>query len=102
MDQTEENKKEIEDLKIRLKKVEDFLLCFPGAGSYIQRTDGLDPLIDQAMAIIKAHDKVSASLLQRRLCIGYSRASRILDQLEEKGYVGKAEGAQPRKVIKNK
>jgi S-DNA-T family DNA segregation ATPase FtsK/SpoIIIE len=100
MDQTEENKKEIESLKIRLKKVENFLLSFPSAGNYIQGASNLDPLIDQAIVIIKTHNEVSASLLQRRLSIGYSRAARMLDQLEEQGYLAPEEGAQPRKVIK--
>jgi len=59
-----------------------------------------DPLFDKAVEIIMQHDKASASLLQRRLSIGYARAARILDQLEAAGYVGPAEGAKPRDVIK--
>jgi hypothetical protein len=46
------------------------------------------------------HDKASASLLQRRLSIGYARAARLLDQLEAAGYVTPAEGSKPREVIK--
>lgn len=100
MDQNEENKREIEDLKKRLKKVEDYLLSFPNTNNYLQKSDDLDPLIPEAINIIKTYDEASASLLQRRLSIGYSRAARLLDQLEEKGYLGKAEGSKPRKVIK--
>ena len=96
MDQT----KEIEDLKIRLKKVEDFLLSFPNIGNYIEGASSLDPLIGEATAIVKNYDEVSASLLQRKLSIGYSRAARMLDQLEEQGYVARGEGAKPRKVLK--
>ncbi|MGB9707491.1 MAG: DNA translocase FtsK, partial [Microgenomates group bacterium] len=59
-----------------------------------------DPLFDKAVEIIMQHDKASASLLQRRLSIGYARAARILDQLEAAGYVGPAEGAKPRDVIR--
>jgi S-DNA-T family DNA segregation ATPase FtsK/SpoIIIE len=59
-----------------------------------------DPLFNQALEIIMQQDKASASLLQRRLSIGYARAARILDQLEAEGYVGPAEGAKPRDVIK--
>ncbi len=59
-----------------------------------------DPLFDQAVGIIMQHDKASASLLQRRLSVGYARAARILDQLEVSGYVGPAEGSKPRGVIK--
>jgi S-DNA-T family DNA segregation ATPase FtsK/SpoIIIE len=59
-----------------------------------------DPLFEKAIEIIIQHDKASASLLQRRLSIGYTRAARILDQLETAGYVGPAEGSKPREVIK--
>lgn len=59
-----------------------------------------DPLFNQAVDIIMQHDKASASLLQRRLSIGYARAARILDQLEGAGLVSSAEGSKPREVIK--
>ncbi|MCX7996735.1 MAG: DNA translocase FtsK [Patescibacteria group bacterium] len=59
-----------------------------------------DPLLQNAIEIISSFDKASASLLQRRLSVGYSRAARILDQLEAAGYVGPAEGSKPREVIK--
>ena len=61
--------------------------------------DGKDALLDEAIRIICQHDKASASLLQRRLSIGYSRAARILDQLEAAGAVGRAEGSKPRDVL---
>jgi S-DNA-T family DNA segregation ATPase FtsK/SpoIIIE len=61
--------------------------------------DGRDALFDEAIRIICQHDKASASLLQRRLSIGYSRAARILDQLEAVGAVGRAEGSKPRDVL---
>lgn len=60
----------------------------------------LDSLFPQAVEIIGQFDKASASLLQRRLKVGYARAARILDELYEAGYVGPAEGAKPREVIK--
>ncbi|MBI4059007.1 DNA translocase FtsK [Candidatus Microgenomates bacterium] len=58
-----------------------------------------DDLFDQAVRIICQYDRASASLLQRRLSIGYARAARILDQLEGSGVVGPAEGAKPREVL---
>lgn len=61
--------------------------------------DGRDNLFAESIRIICQHDKASASLLQRRLSIGYSRAARILDQLEEVGAVGRAEGSKPRDVL---
>ncbi len=61
--------------------------------------DGRDGLFDEAVRIICQHDRASASLLQRRLSIGYARAARILDQLENEGIVGPAEGSKPRDVL---
>ena len=61
--------------------------------------DGRDPYFAESVRIICQHDKASASLLQRRLQIGYSRAARILDQLEAEGVVGRAEGSKPRDVL---
>jgi S-DNA-T family DNA segregation ATPase FtsK/SpoIIIE len=60
---------------------------------------GRDTLFAESVRTICQHDKASASLLQRRLSIGYSRAARILDQLEEAGVVGRAEGSKPRDVL---
>ncbi len=61
--------------------------------------DGKDAVFADAVRIICEYDKASASLLQRRLSIGYSRAARILDQLEAAGIVGRAEGSKPRDVL---
>ncbi len=60
-----------------------------------------DDLFRQSVEIITQSDKASASLLQRKLSIGYARAARILDQLEQAGVVDKADGAKPRKVLIN-
>lgn len=49
-------------------------------------------LIEQAISIVKQSQRASASLLQRRLRIGYPRAARLLDQLEEMGVVGPSQG----------
>lgn len=64
--------------------------------------DGVEPeddLFDEAIEVVCSHDRASASLLQRRLRIGYARAARILDQLEQRGVVSAAEGSKPRKVL---
>lgn len=61
--------------------------------------DGRDAEFARAVEVICEYDKASASLLQRRLSIGYSRAARILDQLEAAGIVGRAEGSKPRDVL---
>lgn len=59
-----------------------------------------DPLFKSAIEIIHQSDKASASLLQRKLSIGYARAARLLDQLEEAGYVGPGTGSKPREVLR--
>lgn len=58
-----------------------------------------DALINDAITIVRESKKASTSLLQRRLRIGYSRAARIIDVLEQKGIVGPADGAKPREVL---
>lgn len=57
-----------------------------------------DPLFDEVKSIVIETQKASASFLQRRLRIGYSRAARLIDMLEEQGIVGPADGAKPREV----
>jgi len=61
--------------------------------------NGRDPFFEEAIRTVCQHDRASASLLQRRLSIGYSRAARILDQLEAAGIVSHAEGSKPRDVL---
>lgn len=61
--------------------------------------DELDDFFEQAVQIVTMHDRASASLLQRRLSVGYARAARILDQLQHLGIVGPAEGSKPREVL---
>ena len=60
---------------------------------------GDDPLFEEAKRVALASGKISASLLQRRLRVGYARAARLLDMLEEAGVIGPAEGNKPREVI---
>lgn len=59
----------------------------------------LDPMFEEAARLVVRHQQGSVSLLQRRLKLGYSRAARIVDQLEQAGIVGPAEGSKPREVI---
>lgn len=60
---------------------------------------GDDELLNEAKQVILQADKASASLLQRRLRVGYARAARILDLLEEQGFIGPGEGAKPREIL---
>lgn len=57
-----------------------------------------DELYEEALETVRAAKKASASLLQRRLKIGYARAARLLDIMEDRGIVGPGEGAKPREV----
>lgn len=59
----------------------------------------LDPMFEEAARIVVRHQQGSVSLLQRRLKLGYSRAARIVDQLEQAGIVGPSEGSKAREVI---
>ena len=68
----------------------------PGMGG--DHDGGDDELFEQAKEEVMRAGKASASLLQRRLRVGYARAARLLDILEEQGVVGPADGAKPREV----
>jgi S-DNA-T family DNA segregation ATPase FtsK/SpoIIIE len=58
-----------------------------------------DTLYDQALDLSSQSNTLSTSLLQRRLRIGYPRAARLMDELEENGIVGPGEAGKPRKVL---
>lgn len=59
----------------------------------------LEPAIKQAIAIVRAENKATASLLQRRMNVGYAGAVRLLAALEEMGIVGPVNGSEPREVL---
>jgi DNA segregation ATPase FtsK/SpoIIIE, S-DNA-T family len=69
-----------------------------GSGSS-SGADGKDGQIEDAIRLVCQFNTASASFLQRKMSVGYARAARILDQLEEMGIVGPAEGAKPRDVL---
>jgi S-DNA-T family DNA segregation ATPase FtsK/SpoIIIE len=71
----------------------------PGGRPGEDEGDDADALLTQAIDIVRRSDKASASLLQRRLRIGYARAARILDQMEDRGIVGAADGSRFREVL---
>ena len=56
-------------------------------------------IVEQAKSVILEANTASTSFLQRKLSIGYSRAARIIDLLEEEGFVSEADGSKPRKVL---
>lgn len=67
-------------------------------GPSLFSSDG-DPLMDKALQIVCQSGKASASYLQRRLKIGYNRAARIVEEMEDKGVVGPPNGSKPREVL---
>jgi S-DNA-T family DNA segregation ATPase FtsK/SpoIIIE len=60
-----------------------------------------DPLFEKALEIVLQQGKASASYIQRRLKIGYNRASRLVEMMEDKGIVGPAKGSKPRDLVHN-
>ena len=62
----------------------------PGAG---------DPMMEQALEIVAGAGKASASYLQRKLKIGYNRAARLVEEMEQRGIVGPANGSKPREIL---
>lgn len=60
-----------------------------------------DELVPQALEVIRTSKRASTSMLQRRLRIGYNRAARIMEILEDEGYVGPENGAQPREILRD-
>ncbi len=59
-----------------------------------------DRLLPDAVEVIREYDRASASLLQRRLKVGYARAARMIDQLEARGYIGAFDGSNARPVLR--
>ena len=59
-----------------------------------------DPMLDEAIKLARKTSKMSTSLMQRNLKIGYARAARLLDMMEEIGVIGHQDGNKPRKVLK--
>ncbi len=78
---------------------------YNGNGSMFNMTEstgegfGDDPMYEQAKLVVVQARKASASFLQRRLRVGYARAARLIDLLEERGVVGAGDGAKPRDVL---
>lgn len=73
-----------------------------GGGTAAQMDDmgsGRDEFFEQALRLVCQYNRASSSMLQRRLQVGFNRAARILEQLEEAGVVGPGDGSKPREVL---
>ena len=64
-----------------------------------EAADADDPVLEEAIKVVVELGQASTSLLQRKLKLGYARAARIIDQMEERGIIGGYEGAKPRRVL---
>jgi len=71
----------------------------PGNGGNGGGIDEDEDLIQQCIEIIRVEQKASVSLMQRRLRLGYTRAARIMDEIEDRGLVGPSRGAEPREIL---
>ena len=70
-----------------------------GSSSTNDPGDDEDELIEEAIEVIMDCRQASTSMLQRRLKLGYSRAARIIDQIEDRGIIGPSEGSKPRQIL---
>ncbi len=70
--------------------------------SQFEEGEDYDELYDQCVQIVLENDSASTSLLQRRMKIGYGRAARLLDMMEQKGIVGPPRGSKPRQILMNR
>lgn len=70
-----------------------------GSGAFGGDDSESDPLTNEAIELVVKTGKASASYLQRRFRVGYARAARLLDILEERGVIGPGEGAKPREIL---
>lgn len=100
-----EIKKLVEFLKSRnypveyTEEVTNQPLVIRKGGNSVSGDGGKDGELEEAIRIVCQFNTASASFLQRKMSIGYAKAARILDQLEEKGIVGAGEGSKPRDVL---
>ncbi len=72
---------------------------FSDHGDINSPRESQDELFDQAVRLVVDHQQASTSFLQRRMKVGYSRAARLMDQLQNAGIVGPADGAKPREIL---
>ena len=84
-----------------MQKIEESLVDKSEAKSAAAEAvaDDTDPLFDDAVEVLLETGQASVSMLHRRLKLGYSRAARLIDHMEERGVVGPFEGSKPRQLL---
>lgn len=101
MSSMEDQLKEIkEELKRVQRKLDALIDADEDAQDFLnEETDISDELIDSALKVLVDYERASASLLQRRLAIGYKRALKLLNYFEKEGVVGPLVGSRPQEVL---
>lgn len=89
-------KSQVEEVKYTEDIIEDI-----NKGINMESSDA-DDLLSDAIELVLNSNQASASMLQRKFRIGYNRAARLIDQMEERGLIGPSEGSKPRKVLVTK
>ena len=79
--------------------IDEDLLFDDEESELVLEPGGNDPLMEQALEVIAGAGKASASYLQRKLKIGYNRAARLVEEMEQRGIVGPANGSKPREIL---
>ncbi len=83
-----------------IKAVDDFVPAVKEKDNFENSQTSTDEdIVEQAIVVAVENGQLSTSMLQRKLKLGYARAARIMDELEEMGVIGPSEGAKPRKVL---
>ena len=92
-----------DDVMAQINKAAELCGQKKGKGGAVAAAEGdgddFDPMLDSAVALAVESGKISTSLIQRRLSLGYGRAAKIVDIMERKGIVGPSEGQKPRTVL---
>jgi DNA segregation ATPase FtsK/SpoIIIE, S-DNA-T family len=81
------------------KYAEEWLNLPASSNGELEDDAGGDPMMEKALEIVRGQGVASASMLQRRLRIGYNRAARIIERMEEEGIIGPADGIKGRPLI---
>lgn len=95
---SEETERLVEALKDSQYEAEE-VAVFSAQVDINAASNARDDLFDEAVRLVCEHQQASTSFLQRRLKVGYSRAARLMDELEAAGIVGPIEGAKPRQIL---
>jgi DNA segregation ATPase FtsK/SpoIIIE, S-DNA-T family len=89
----------VEFWKKQGKPVYDQTILKPKEDTAEADAEGYDEMYDQAVAVVAESRQASISMLQRRLRVGYNRAARMIEKMEQEGVVGPADGSKPREVF---